>query len=174
MKSSLTHNWFGFSAILQLGQNTCVTSIAQHCFQHFFRSSFLFGTRLVRLYLIVTSNIPVSLSVDITDQWYQVKPVWQSYRFLSGRWSRLLLGPHPYWYPANTKHICITFVQCRSNVEDVGSTLYKYYTKCLLGTRCIVRKRTAVTTHFTSNQLQLFAPALHKIVHRRTVVTVYF
>ena len=33
-----------------------------------------------------------------------------------------------------TQNICITFVQCRTNVEDVGSTLYKCYTNvlCLL------------------------------------------
>ena len=29
--------------------------------------------------------------------------------------------------PANTK-FCVTFVQCRTNVEDVGPTLYKCYT----------------------------------------------
>ena len=39
--------------------------------------------------------------------------------------------------PVNTKHlynICITFVQCRPNVGDVGPTLYKCYTNglCLL------------------------------------------
>ena len=34
-----------------------------------------------------------------------------------------------------TQNICITFVQCWSNVEDVGPTLYKCYTNvlCLLG-----------------------------------------
>ena len=34
-----------------------------------------------------------------------------------------------------TQNICITFVQCWSNVEDVGPTLYKCYTifLCLLG-----------------------------------------
>ena len=36
--------------------------------------------------------------------------------------------------PVNTKH-CMTFVQCWTNVEDVGPTLYKCYTNvlCLLG-----------------------------------------
>ena len=36
-----------------------------------------------------------------------------------------------------TQNICITFVQCWTNLEDVGSTLYKYYAiaLCLLG-RC--------------------------------------
>ena len=34
------------------------------------------------------------------------------------------------------QNICITFVQCWTNVEDVGPTLYKFYTNvlCLLGT----------------------------------------
>ena len=34
-----------------------------------------------------------------------------------------------------TQNICITFAQCRTNVEDVGPTLYKCYTNvlCLLG-----------------------------------------
>ena len=30
-----------------------------------------------------------------------------------------------------TQNICITFVQCRSNVFDVGPTLYKCYTNVL-------------------------------------------
>ena len=34
-----------------------------------------------------------------------------------------------------TQDICVTFVQCWTNVEDVGPTLYKCYTNvlCLLG-----------------------------------------
>ena len=39
-------------------------------------------------------------------------------------------------YPIQqTQNICITFVQCWTNVEDVGLTLYKCYTNvlCLLG-----------------------------------------
>ena len=34
-----------------------------------------------------------------------------------------------------TQHICITFIQCRPNVFDVGPTLYKCYTNvlCLQG-----------------------------------------
>ena len=54
---------------------------------------------------------------------------------------------HPEWnkrycYPGasilwsqQTQNICITFVQCRPNVSDVGPTLYKCYTNvlCLLG-----------------------------------------
>ena len=47
------------------------------------------------------------------------------------------------WQPEGTPHsaqtswqnVCITFVQCWTNVEDVGPTLYKCYTNvlCLLG-----------------------------------------
>ena len=37
--------------------------------------------------------------------------------------------------PSKTQNICITFIQCWTNVEDVGPTLYKCYTNvlCLLG-----------------------------------------
>ena len=37
------------------------------------------------------------------------------------------------------KNICITFIQHRPNVFDVGPTLYKCYTDvlCLLGTECL-------------------------------------
>ena len=39
------------------------------------------------------------------------------------------------WYPSQT--ICVTFIQCWTNVEDVVPTLYKCYTNvlCLLGSR---------------------------------------
>ena len=42
--------------------------------------------------------------------------------------------------PQQTQNICITFVQRRPNVFDVGSTLYKCYTNvlCLLGRNCII------------------------------------
>ena len=38
-----------------------------------------------------------------------------------------------------TQNICITFVQPWSSVEDVGPTLYKYYTNvlCLLGVHVV-------------------------------------
>ena len=38
-----------------------------------------------------------------------------------------------------TQNICITFIQCWTNVEDVGSMLFKYYTNvlCLLGASAI-------------------------------------
>ena len=32
-----------------------------------------------------------------------------------------------------TQNMCITFVQCRTNVEDVGPTLYKCYTHVFEG-----------------------------------------
>ena len=37
--------------------------------------------------------------------------------------------------PQQTQNICITFIQCWTNVEDVGPTFYKCYTNvlCLLG-----------------------------------------
>ena len=37
--------------------------------------------------------------------------------------------------PQQTQNICITFIQCWVNVEDVGPTLHKCYTYvlCLLG-----------------------------------------
>ena len=39
-----------------------------------------------------------------------------------------------------TQNICITFIQCWTNVEDVGPTLYKCYTNvlCLLGSLTIL------------------------------------
>ena len=33
--------------------------------------------------------------------------------------------------PRQKQNICITFIQCWSNVEDVGPTLYKCYTNVL-------------------------------------------
>ena len=39
------------------------------------------------------------------------------------------------WLSQQTQSICITFVQCWTNVKDVGTTLYKCYINvlCLLG-----------------------------------------
>ena len=50
---------------------------------------------------------------------------------------RLGKSGRPSWMSAGfqqTQSICITFVQCRTNVEDVGPILYKCYTNvlCLL------------------------------------------
>ena len=41
----------------------------------------------------------------------------------------------PHFANPQTQNICITFVQCSTNVKDVGRTLYKCYTNvlCLLG-----------------------------------------
>ena len=42
------------------------------------------------------------------------------------------------WYTSlQTQNICITFIQCRPNVFDVGPTLYKCHTNvlCLMGYR---------------------------------------
>ena len=46
------------------------------------------------------------------------------------------LRARPSWFTMvvtaqQTQHICITFIQCCANVEDVGSTLYKCYTNVL-------------------------------------------
>ena len=41
----------------------------------------------------------------------------------------------PVMPPQQTQNICITFVQCWTNVEDVGPTLYKWYTNVL----CLLR-----------------------------------
>ena len=53
-----------------------------------------------------------------------------------------------YWTanPVNT-NICITFVQCWSNVGDVGPTLYKCYTNvlCLMGSYVSTRRYQRVT-----------------------------
>ena len=40
-----------------------------------------------------------------------------------------------FWHTQQTQNICITFKQCWANVEDVGPTLYEFYTNvlCLLG-----------------------------------------
>ena len=57
-----------------------------------------------------------------------------------------------------TQNICITFVQCWTNVEDVGSRLYKCYTNvlCLLGYVTIVHRfNPADMRHFTNVDLRL-------------------
>ena len=38
-------------------------------------------------------------------------------------------------FTQQTENICLTFIQCRTNVEDVGPTLHKCHTNvlCLLG-----------------------------------------
>ena len=55
------------------------------------------------------------------------------------------------------QNICITFVQRRPNVFDVGSTLYKCYTNllCLLGGVLFmtVTKRAAISTQLMSSKL---------------------
>ena len=47
-----------------------------------------------------------------------------------------------------TRTICITFVQCWTNVEDVSLTLYKCYTKCFVFAGIVVLMRSA-NTHQT-------------------------
>ena len=63
-------------------------------------------------------------------------------RWLANKLTVLLRGfgncltPSLYCHPVNTKHL-YDFMQCWTNVEDVGPTLYKWYTNvlCLLGRR---------------------------------------
>ena len=57
------------------------------------------------------------------------------------RVSRNGLTPHLYRHPVNTKHL-YDFIQCWTNVEDVGPTLYKCFTNvlCLLGRRTFSKK----------------------------------
>ena len=63
-------------------------------------------------------------------------------RWLANKLTVLLWGcwncltPRLYWHPVNTKHL-YALMQCWTNVEDVGPTLYKCYTNvlCLLGRR---------------------------------------
>ena len=52
------------------------------------------------------------------------------------RGCRNCLTPSLYCHPVNTKHL-YEFMQCGSNVKDVGPMLYKCYTNvlCLLGGR---------------------------------------
>ena len=55
--------------------------------------------------------------------------------------------PQPAVVPTrSTQHICVTFVQCWTNVEDVGPTLYKCHTNvlCLLGSSEQLRLNTGV------------------------------
>ena len=58
--------------------------------------------------------------------------------------------------PQQTQNICITFIQCRPNVFDVGPTLYKCHTSilCLLGyTEC----------HVPDPSYSDFEPCFHNI-----------
>ena len=56
-----------------------------------------------------------------------------------------------------TRNICIIFVQCWTNVEDVGPTLYKCYTNvlCLLGRDNIVWP--GVCTHRNSLKFVIYS-----------------
>ena len=46
-------------------------------------------------------------------------------------------------YPAN-KNIFVTFIQCRTNVEDVGPTLCKCYTNVLCRRQWHQQKKTVI------------------------------
>ena len=58
------------------------------------------------------------------------------------------LTPRVYWHPVNTTHL-YDFIQCRTNVEDVGSTLYKCYTNVLF----LLGRRTFSQTLYISVML---------------------
>ena len=55
-------------------------------------------------------------------------------------------------YSQQTQNICITFVERRRNVFDVGPTLYKCYTNVLI---YWVERSSASTRHWTSAGLML-------------------
>ena len=59
---------------------------------------------------------------------------WKQTDCITGRIWKLLDPKSLYWHSVNTKHL-YDFMQCWTNVENVGPTLYKCYTNvlCLLG-----------------------------------------
>ena len=58
------------------------------------------------------------------------------------------LTPRLYRHPVNTTHL-YDFIQCWTNVEDVGPTLYKRYTNIL----CLLGRRTFSQTLYISAML---------------------
>ena len=60
--------------------------------------------------------------------------MWRTKACLTPATTNVFPMPTKCW-PSKRKTICITFVQCWTNVKDVGPTLYKCYTNvlCLLG-----------------------------------------
>ena len=65
--------------------------------------------------------------------------------------------------------ICITFVQCWTNVKDVvGSTLYKCFTNvfCLLG--CTLRQRCSIRTTCCSEQSHLLCRDIYQLIYNGT------
>ena len=99
--------------------NRCRVDVGQPSTMLFHHSTNAFFVLLIEM-VILTNHTP--------KNWVSLSQA----NSLVGKTTRLI--------PANTKHlynICITFVQCRPNVFDVGSTLYKCYTNvlCLLGWR---------------------------------------
>ena len=54
-----------------------------------------------------------------------------------------------------TQNICITFIQRRPNVFDVGPTLYKCYTNvlCLLGSVSTLKQPLGMTSIFVFNSV---------------------
>ena len=80
----------------------------------------------------------------LTQCWFNIGP---SFLMLNQHWINIGSTSRVCWnlfcstkiqwlLTQQTQNICTTFVQCWTNVEDVGPTLYKCYTDvlCLLGT----------------------------------------
>ena len=67
--------------------------------------------------------------------------------------------------PCKQNIMCITFLQCRTNVEDVGPTLYRCYTNviCLLDTTGILSLGLPKTPHGYYFILHLFNPKTHRV-----------
>ena len=58
------------------------------------------------------------------------------------------LTPSLYWHPVNTKHL-YDFIQCWTNVEDIGRPLYK----CCTNVLCLLGRRTFSQTLYISPML---------------------
>ena len=99
---------------------------------------------------ILEQHLWVNNSIESLNPWSWI---------LAGRWlankltvllriSRNMLTPRLYRHPVNTKHL-YDFIQCWTNVEDVGPTLYKCYTNVL----CLLGRRTFSQTLYISPML---------------------
>ena len=89
---------------------------------------------------------------------FALAPTWslackQTDCITAGIW-KLLYPKSLYWHSVNTKHL-YDFMQCWTNVENVGPTLYKCYTNvlCLLG----CRRTSSQTLYIYSMLVQCWA-----------------
>ena len=63
----------------------------------------------------------------------------------------------PWWVcTQQTQNICITSVQCWTNVEDVGPTLYKCYTNVLCLLRSGSFSKTVIQQHYKNRSTSHF------------------